>query len=174
MAGVKILSIDEIRLDELRIKKPHDDDFNHKQIGFIKKYGQFIIPIIAKVNGVFRVVDGVGFIKNYESLGNSIIQCNLISDEDLTVREFMMFRLFHNIKRNKVDHLVLAEIIRSLWNSKADFRQVGIRTNISQTDVERYSTLLDFDWDEFSRKPLNSITQQMSLFDILQEEDEIF
>ena len=173
MAGITVLEIDSIRLDEPRIKLNHDEYFLPKQRIFIKTYGQFFIPIVAKVEGVFRVVDGLGFIKNFKATGAESILCNLISEEDISIKDFVTFRLFFNIKRTKLDHIAIAETIAAYFNTKQDFRRLSHRTNISQADIEKYAKLLDFDWDEFARKPLNSEPEQMTFFDLL-EQEEIF
>lgn len=171
MAGIKVLKIDEIRLDEPRLKLPHSDDFLRKQKLFIKLYGQYLIPIIAKVDGVFRVVDGLSFIKNLKAAGFEECHCNLISDKNIAIKDFITFRIFANIKRTKLDHLALAEIISTHFKTKRDFKSLGNKTNISEEDIEKYAKLLEFDWDEFARKPLSSENEQMTFFDLYEQED---
>lgn len=174
MAGIEILSITDLRLDEVSLKKKHDDDFNHKQKIFIRKFGQFYIPIVAKVNDVYRIVDGVGFIKNYHELGNEILSCNLISANNISEVDFITFRIFFNIKRLRLEHLNIAELIGSYFKTKRDFKSLGNRVNIPEEDIEKYSKLLEFDWDEFARKPLQGNVEQMSFFDMLDEGGDIF
>lgn len=170
MAGIEVLKIDEIRLDEPRIKKDHNEDFLHKQRIFIKKYGQYVVPMVAKVEGIYRVIDGLGFVKNYKSTGKESIHCNFMGE--MTVEEFITFRLFYNIKRTKLDHLVIAEVISSYFKTKQDFRRLSHRTNITQDDIEKYSKLLEFDWEEFARKPLVSQgLEQMTFFDMFDNEE---
>ena len=170
MARIEILKIEDLRTDEVLIKKPHSEDFNHKQKIFIRNYGQFIIRMVAKVEEVYRIVDGVGFVKNYQNLGNSEITCNIVSD-NLSLRDFIMMRLFINIKRNQLNHIAIAEVISGMFKTKRDFKLLGNRINISEDDIEKYSTLLDFDWDEFARKPIASEIQQMNFFDMFDKED---
>lgn len=176
MAGIKFLEISDIRLDEPKVKKNHDDDFNHKQTIFIKRFGQFYIPIVALVNDVYRVIDGIGFIKNYQAAGNETIMCNLISPDSISLRDFITFRLFFNIKRSKLNHIIIAELISSSFKTKHDYKQLGNKINISEDDIEKYAKLLDFDWDEFARKPIGiDKNEQMSFFDMFEEdENDIF
>lgn len=173
MAGITVLKIEDLRLTEPKLKSNHSDDFVDKQKIFIRKYGQFYIPIVARVAGIWRFVDGLNFAVNYKSLGNDSIICNIISDEDLSFRDFITFRLFYNIKKTKLDHISIAEIISSCFRTKNDFRQLANKVNISEDDIEKYSKLLDFDWDEFSRKPLGVENEQMTFFDMM-EDDQIF
>lgn len=174
MARIRVLKIKEIRLDEPRLKKPHEDDFNYKQKVFIKKYGQFYIPLVAKVGDTYRVIDGLGFIKNYQNSGYEEITCNIVSEDPITTRDFISFRLFFNIKKTRLDHISIAEIISSLFKTKQDFRQLSHRTNISEDDIEKYAKLLDFDWEEFARKPIGQDLGQMSFFDMLDGEGDGF
>lgn len=171
MAGTKILNISDLSLDEVKLKKPHSDDFNNKQKVFIRRFGQFYIPIVAKVSGVYRIVDGLGFVKNYQEAGNEIILCNLIADSDISEIDFVIFRIFFNIKRSKLEHLSIAELIGTYFKTNYDFRQLANKTNISEDDIEKYSKLLDFDWEEFAKKPLNESSAQMSFFDMFTEDD---
>ena len=171
MARIAVLKIQDLRLDEPRLKKPHDEDFLHKQRLFIKKYGQFVIPIVALVEGSYRIIDGLGFVRNFKSCGFEELHCNLVSEEDISVRDFITFRIFFNIKRTKLDHIAIAEIISTYFKNKQDFKQLGNRTNISEDDIEKYAKLLEFDWDEFARKPIGSESEQMTFFDLLDNEE---
>ena len=68
----------------------------------------------------------------------------------------------------------IAGLIGTYFKTKRDFKNLGNRVNISEDDIEKYSKLLDFDWDEFARKPLQSNVEQMSFFDMLDEGGDIF
>lgn len=173
MAGITILKIEDLRLDEIRFKKEHDDDFNHKQKNHIKRYGQYETPIVAEVDGVWRIVDGLGFVKNYAELGFDDIHCYVIPG-GMSQVDFYTLRIFKNIKKTHLEHLTIAEIISMFFKTRMDFRRLAHKINISEDDIQKYAKLLEFDWDEFARTPIGNKDEQMTFFDMFEDNGEIF
>ena len=167
MAGITVLKIEDLHLVETQFKRPFEMEFEHKLKSYIRRFGQFFIPIVCEVNGVVRFVDGLGFTKVYQSLGFEELCVNNIGTA--TEREFFSFRLFYNIRKNEVDHIKIAEEIGRICSNKIDYKNLSMKTNLSEKDIERYAKLLEFDWEEFARLPLNVTEDQFKMF-----EDDIF
>lgn len=153
MERIRVLRIDEIDFSkQISFKKNDDKNHNLKIRGWVNKFGQYKIPSICTVEGVYMVVDGLNYIKEMKDHGINEFVFWFVGET--TVRNFIALRMFENIKKTKIDHIKIAETISKIVNTKIDASSLSNQTNLSIDDIEKYSTLLDFDWDEFARTPI--------------------
>jgi len=118
-----------------------------------KKIGQYRLVIVCEDEDGYLVVDGNKHLQSLKRNGiKEVFCCNLGKLED---GEYEMYRLAFNIHQTRLKYLDIAEVITQLKQKDIKLTTISNRTGIDLQSIERYSTLLDFDWDEFNKKQFN-------------------
>ena len=118
-----------------------------------KKLGQYKAITVCEVNGGYEIVDGNKYFKSLKSNGEKKILCYNLGR--LKNGEYEFYRVALNIHQSRLNYLGIAEVISWLSKNEHTLNTISNKTGIDLQSVERYATLLDFDWDEFNRKQFN-------------------
>lgn len=125
-----------------------------------KSLGQHRSITVCNHDGKYLVVDGNKHFQSLKRIGEKKVLCFNLGD--LNDGEYEMYRLVFNIHQARLKYLDIAELITKLKQKDIKLTTISNKTGIDLQSVERYSTLLDFDWDEFNRKQFN---EQINPFD---------
>lgn len=118
-----------------------------------KKFGQYKSIVVCEVENGFLIVDGLKYFKTLEKAGEKKVLCfNLGKLKD---GEYEVFRVALNVHQARLNYIGIAEAITLVNNHQIKSTTISNNTGINLTDVERYAALLDFDWNEFKKKPIN-------------------
>lgn len=159
MAGFKILKTNEINIPDVNVVTELDKGTSRVMNSLTSNYGQFKSITVAKVDGKHLVVDGV---KLFLQLKKNKVKKVLCYDlGKLSYDSAMILRVTFNIHQQRLDYLGIAEVISNISKTEK-LTTIANRTGLSLEQVERYATLLDFDWDQFNKKEINN---QINPFD---------
>lgn len=126
-----------------------------------KKLSQYKTITVCEIGNGYLVVDGSKYFKSLKKSGLKKILCyNLGKLQD---GEYEIYRLLLNIHQTRLNYLGIAEIVAWLKTNEHKITTISNKTGLDLQTVERYSTLLEFDWNEFNRKQFDS---QFSPFDL--------
>jgi hypothetical protein len=126
----------------------------------VSKVGQTELILICNVNDVRKVIKGHEMLSVCSQLGIDEVVVKDLGD--IGYNEYLGLKAFLNIYPRVTNHINIANEFKELA-TPADKMSVAMKAGMSSDDVERYSTLLEFDWDAFLKAPLPS---QLSMFDI--------
>jgi hypothetical protein len=119
-----------------------------------KKLGQYKAITVCEVNGCYKIVDGNKYFKSLKRNGEKKILCYNLGK--LEHGEYEFYRVALNVHQSRLDYLGIAEVISYLNKNEYTSNTIANRTGLDLENVERYATLLDFDWNEFNKKQFNS------------------
>ena len=148
MGKFEILKTKQITRALLDVVDPHSED---KMLSFkaLKNEGQYKSIMVCEVGDAYLVVDGS---KYFDTLKKSGIKKILVYNcGKLSREEYLYRRLILNINQERLSYLNIAKHIKELVDSKIKITNISNRTSLKLQEVERFSTLLDFNWDEFNK-----------------------
>jgi len=119
-----------------------------------KKLGQYKSIIVCESGDGYLIVDGNKYFKSLKRNGEKKILCYNLGK--LNEGEYEFYRIALNVHQSRLDYLGIAEVISWLGKKEHKLSTISNKTGLDLQSVERYATLLDFDWDEFNRKQFNS------------------
>ena len=160
MGRFEILKQKKIKSSKANIVEPLDKNVMTSISQLNKKIGQYKAIIVCEEKDEYLIVDGNKYFKSLSDNGAKKILCYNLGK--LEEGEYEFLRLALNIHQSRLDYLGIAQIISYLSKQEHKSTTISNNTGIDVQSVERYSTLLDFDWDEFNRKQLN---EQFNPFD---------
>lgn len=152
MGRFEILKTKQITEALLNLVEPHSEN---KKLSFssFEKNEQYKSIMICEVGQNYLIVDGNKYFKSLKKSGVKkvlVYNCGKISRE-----EYLLRRLTLNINQERLSYLNIAKNIKELVDLETKLSTISNRVGIDLQSVERYATLLDFDWDEFNRKQFN-------------------
>jgi hypothetical protein len=138
-----------------------NDALKQKKINtMVEKFGQFKIIIVCQVESLFRIIDGVKAFKSYEQNGDEKILCYDLGE--LSEVQELAYRLLLNTSFSRLDYIGIASAISKVCKTSKEANNLSNAAGIPITDVQRYQTLLAFDWNEFLNKKIDN--NQINLF----------
>ena len=122
--------------------------------GLNKTLGQYKSIIVCEIKGVgYEIVDGNKYFDSLKRNGVKKILCYNLGKIDSN--EKLLYRIALNTHQSRLDYIGISEIISHL--SKSEHKNtISNKTGLDVESVERYSTLLDFNWDEFNKKQFDT------------------
>lgn len=118
-----------------------------------KSIEQYKSIVVCEDEDGYLVVDGNKYFKSLKKNGLKKILCYNLGN--LKDGEYELYRVLLNVHQARLDYLEIAELITALANKEIKLTTIANKTGLDLQSVERYSTLLNFDWDEFNRKQIN-------------------
>lgn len=153
MGRFEILKTKQIVEPKLSIIKDVDHSGMIALNAINKKLGQYRSIIVCNHGDGFLIVDGYKYFKSLKKAGTKKILCFNLGD--LKTGEYELYRVALNVNQSRLDYIGIAEAVSWLYKNDIKPTTISNNTGINLTDVERYATLLDFDWNEFKKKPIN-------------------
>lgn len=152
MAGFEILKTKKINLPDCNVVEELDKTILPPIERMVDKFGQFKSIIVCEDEDGYLIVDGGKLFTALKKKGVKKILCYNLGD--LKFGEYEMIRILMNVHQSRIDYLGIAEMI---FRISKEIKQTTIsnQTGLDLQSVERYSKLLEFDWDEFNRKQFN-------------------
>ena len=147
------------KIFELPLKENEDAHIEHIVKNHYRQYGQLKVPIVAKVDGNMRIVDGSKYLKTVFEIADEI-KVNYVGEMNLF--DFYVLRIYTNHTNQRTHYINMAKAITMITKNKIDIGKIANKTNLTPIEVERYNELLEFDWSAFSRQEIN--TDHLKLF----------
>jgi len=154
MGKFEILKTKKIVLPSVNVVTQLDKNVMTTIDGLNKKLGQYKSIIVCEIEGVgYEVVDGSKYFQLLKRNGEKKVLCYNLGK--IKNSDKLLYRIALNTHQSRLDYLGIAEIISHL--SKSEHKNtIANKTGLDLESVEKYSTLLDFDWNDFNRKQFNS------------------
>lgn len=160
MAKFKMVGIQHLTTADSSVRQNPDPLVEERLSKFIDKYGQTQAVVIANVDGKVGIVDGNKMLTQLKKNGAEQVLCCILGK--MTKDEYLSYRILLNYHQQRIDFIGVAEMINQIAENQHQVNSVSTKTAIDVKDVERFKTLLDFDWDEFDKKTDES--GQVSMF----------
>lgn len=154
MGRFEILKTKKITKSSIELVKAPEKSVMSSIDTITKKLGQYrsIIVCENEVDG-YLIVDGNKYFESLKKAGEKKILCFNLGK--LKHGEYEFYRVALNVHQSRLNYLGIAEIIKWLKDNDVKPSTISNHTGIDLQSVERYATLLEFDWDEFNRKQFN-------------------
>ena len=121
-----------------------------------KQLGQYKSIIVCESEKGYEIVDGNKYFKSLKRNGVKKILCYNLGK--INIGELEFYRIALNIHQSRLDYIGVAELVSKLAKQEHKTTTISNKTGIELQNVERYSTLLDFDWNEFNKVQLKQQT----------------
>jgi len=126
----------------------------------VEKFGQLKMLVVCQVEDRYRIIDGVKAFEAYKHNGEEKVLCYDLGE--MSEIQELAYRLLLNTSFSRLDYLGIAAAISEVCKTSNEAIKLSNATGIPLVDVERYQTLLAFDWDEFLNKKIQD--NQINLF----------
>ena len=162
--GFEVLKIIDIKSATFNVTEKFNRTVNEKFSNLTEKRGQLKLVIVATVDGKLIVVDGGKYLKMASNQINLTVFCKNLGS--ITKKEYVLMRLLLNIHSTRLKYIDIAEIIKDISENNTDNKRISNKTGIPLIEVERYSKLTEFDWEDFEKK---EVDLQFDPFNTLRE-----
>lgn len=155
MGRFEILKTKQITESLFPIVEPHGENVL-MSFNLLEQKEQYKSIMICTVGEKFLIVDGNKYFQFLKKSGVKkvlVYNCGKISRQ-----EYLLKRIALNINQERLEYLNISKHIKELSESGVKLTTISNRTGLSLQSVERYSNLLNFDWDEFNKKQFNEQT----------------
>jgi hypothetical protein len=165
MERYKMVKINQISKSEFNITETKKD-LIYKYEQFINKFGPFKMLVVCEIDeNQYRIIDGNKVFNEYLKNGHEkVLVYNL---GKLSYEYEIGYRILLNYNFDRLDYIGIAEAINKICTNQAEINVASNITGISITDVERYKTLLEFDWNEFVNQRIE--TNQIDIFNLIND-----
>ncbi len=109
--GIKEIPLEKIKINPYQPRKTFNEEAINELAASIKKHGLMQPVIVIEENGEFILVAGERRLRAVKSLGKKEIKA-IISD--ISLNELREYALIENIQREDLNHLEIAESLKSL------------------------------------------------------------
>lgn len=153
MGRFEILKIDKIIKPDFHAVETIDKNVTVTMNRINSHLGQYKAITVCEKDGRYLIVDGGKYFKTLKTLRLKKILCYNLGE--LKPGEYELYRIAFNVHQSRLDYLGIAEAVARLKELDIKPSTISNKTGLDQQSVERYSTLLQFDWDEFNRMQFN-------------------
>lgn len=114
-----------------------------------KNHSQYKSILICQVDGNLLVLDGYKYLQILKKNKFKKVYCFNIGKIDL--KQYLVYRILLNIHLERLDYLGIAAIVNTITN-QSSIGSISSATGMDEKEVERYSQLLNFNWDKFKKE----------------------
>jgi hypothetical protein len=153
MGRFEILKTDKIIKPNFHTVEPIDKNVAVTMNRINNHFGQYKSITVCEHDGQYLIVDGGKYFKTLKALRLKKILCYNLGE--LKPGEYELYRIALNVHQSRLDYLGIAQAVARLKELEIKPTTISNKTGLDQQTVERYMTLLHFDWDEFNRMQFN-------------------
>lgn len=160
MGRFEILKTKKINTTKVSLVEPLDENVMLSLNLINKKLGQYKVIVVCETKNGYLIVDGNKYFNSLKKIGVKKVLCHNLGK--ISENEYDIYRIALNIHQSRLDYLGIAEVVSNLKVKEMKETSIANNTGLDLLSVERYSTLLSFDWDDFNKK---QIKEQINPFE---------